>query len=142
GCGAASNTRRFICEPTTPSAKPAPRSGATSTSTIAVGRTRALTARHPIKPTSTRCPSAWQPNPGRGSTYRRGKSVQTTGATSVALRTEQRSLQVPTKLKYVVRHITLIVARDHSLLDLLREVQAECLGADYVPLKKGGASQT
>jgi len=31
----------------------------------------------------TRCPSAWQPNHGRGSTYRRGKSVQTTGATSV-----------------------------------------------------------
>ena len=30
----------------------------------------------------TRCPSAWQPNPGRGSTYRRGKSVQTTGTTS------------------------------------------------------------
>jgi putative transposase len=27
-------------------------------------------------------PSAWQPNPGRGSTYRRGKSVQTTGTTS------------------------------------------------------------
>ena len=26
---------------------------------------------------------AWQPNPGRGSTYRRGKSVQTTGATSL-----------------------------------------------------------
>ncbi len=24
---------------------------------------RALTARHPIKPTSRRCPSAWQPNP-------------------------------------------------------------------------------
>jgi hypothetical protein len=22
-----------------------------------------LTATHPIKPTSTRCPSAWQPNP-------------------------------------------------------------------------------
>jgi hypothetical protein len=30
----------------------------------------------------TRCHSAWQPNPGRRSTYRRGKSVQTTGATS------------------------------------------------------------
>jgi len=30
----------------------------------------------------TRCHSAWQPNPGRGSTYRRGKSVQTTGTTS------------------------------------------------------------
>ena len=44
-------------------------------------RTRALTARHPIKPTR-RCPSAWQPNLGRRSTYRCGKSVQTTGATS------------------------------------------------------------
>jgi hypothetical protein len=39
-------------------------------------------ASHPIKPTSPRRPSAWQPNPGRGSTYRRGKSVQTTGTTS------------------------------------------------------------
>jgi transposase len=43
---------------------------------------RALTASSPIKPTSPRCHSAWQPNPGRGSTYRRGKSVQTTGTTS------------------------------------------------------------
>jgi hypothetical protein len=33
-------------------------------------------------PTSHRCPSAWQPNPGRGSTYRRGKTVQTTGSSS------------------------------------------------------------
>src|SRR3984893_15220209 len=41
--------------------------------------TRALTAARPIKPTSPRCHSAWQPNPGRGSTYRRGKSVQTIG---------------------------------------------------------------
>src|SRR3954447_19935271 len=45
-------------------------------------RIRALTARHPIKPTSPRCQSAWQPNPGRRSTYRCGKSVQTTGPTS------------------------------------------------------------
>ncbi len=44
---------------------------------------RALTAPHPIKPTSTRCLSAWQPNPGRRSTHRRGKAVQTTGATSL-----------------------------------------------------------
>src|SRR5262245_58459973 len=44
---------------------------------------RALTASHPIKPTSPRCPSAWQPNHGRGSTYRCGKSVQTTGTTSI-----------------------------------------------------------
>ena len=45
------------------------------------GPTRALTARHPIKLTSPRCHSAWQPNPGRGSTYRRGKTVQTTETT-------------------------------------------------------------
>jgi hypothetical protein len=44
-----------------------------------------LTAPRPIKPTSPRCHSAWQPNPGRGSTYRRGKSVQTTGTTSVTI---------------------------------------------------------
>ena len=31
----------------------------------------------------TAAASAWQPNPGRGSTYRRGKSVQTTGTTSL-----------------------------------------------------------
>jgi hypothetical protein len=41
-----------------------------------------LTARHQTTPTSPRCQSAWQPNLGRGSTYRRGKSVQTTGTTS------------------------------------------------------------
>ena len=43
---------------------------------------RALTATHPIKPTSTRYPSAWRPNLGRGSTYRCGKSVQRTGTTT------------------------------------------------------------
>ena len=80
--GAASNTRRCICGPTTASAKRAPRSAATSTSTTTADHIRALTASRPIKPTSTRCPSAWQPNHGRDSTYRRGKSVQTTGTTS------------------------------------------------------------
>jgi putative transposase len=68
--------------PTTTSARLAPRSAATWTSTTPDDHTRALTARHPIKPTSRRCPSAWQPNPGRRSTYRRGKSVQTTGTAS------------------------------------------------------------
>src|SRR5438552_4179735 len=38
---------------------------------------------HPIKPTSAHCQSAWQPNPGRRSTYRRGESVQTTGTSSL-----------------------------------------------------------
>jgi putative transposase len=54
--------------------------------TTADGLTPALTAGRPIRPTSLRCRSAWQPNPGRGSTYRRGKSVQTTGTTSVRIR--------------------------------------------------------
>src|SRR5262249_17502690 len=58
------------------------RSAATSTSTTAIDLIRALTDARPIKPTSTRCLSARRPNPGRGSTYRRGNSVQTTAATS------------------------------------------------------------
>src|SRR6266446_4911003 len=85
GCGAASSTRRCICGPTTVRPMPALRSGATWTSTTAGDPIRALTAPHPIKPTSTRCLSAWQPNPGRRSTHRRGKAVQTTGATSYNL---------------------------------------------------------
>ena len=57
------NTRRCICAPTTASAKLVLPSAGILTSTMAAGPTRALTATHPIKPTSTRCPSAWQPNP-------------------------------------------------------------------------------
>ena len=83
GYGAASNTRRCICGPTTASARPALRSAVTLISTTQDVHIRALTARHQIKPTSPRCPSAWQPNPGRGSTYRRGKIVQTTGTSSL-----------------------------------------------------------
>ena len=69
--------------PTKACPTPAPRSVDTSTSTMAGVPTRALTAAPRIKPTSTRCQSAWRPNPGRGSTYRRGKSVQTIGTTSL-----------------------------------------------------------
>src|SRR6516164_6652200 len=47
----------------TPSPRHAHRSGAISSSTIAAGRIRALTAARPITPTSPRCPSAWQPSP-------------------------------------------------------------------------------
>src|SRR5436190_18456567 len=57
--------KRYICGPTTASARPALRSADTWTSTTAGAHTRALTARHQIKPTSTRCHSAWQPNPGK-----------------------------------------------------------------------------
>src|SRR5712671_1524300 len=73
-------------------ARPALRSAATSISTMAGVRIRALTERHPIKPTSPRCHSAWQLNLGRHSTYRRGKSVQTTGTTSNLLRVVAREV--------------------------------------------------
>jgi putative transposase len=45
-------------------------------STMAADRIRALTTPHRIKPTSTSRQSAWRPNPGRRSTYRRGDPVQ------------------------------------------------------------------
>ena len=82
GCGAASNTRRSICTPTKASARRATRSADTWISIMAADRIRALTTPHPIKPTSTSRHSAWRPNPGRRSTYRRGDSVQTTGTSS------------------------------------------------------------
>src|SRR5258705_13762644 len=82
GCGAASNTRRYICGPTKALAKRGTRSAVTSTSIIAAVHIRALTATHRIKPTSTRCQSAWWLNLGRCSTYRRGDSVQTAGTSS------------------------------------------------------------
>jgi hypothetical protein len=46
-------------------------------------RIRALTTAPRIKPTSIFRRSARRPNPGRGSTYRRGIFVQTTGTSSV-----------------------------------------------------------
>ena len=49
-----------------------------STSAIAVAHIRALTTAPRIKPTSIFLRSARRPNPGRGSTYRRGTLVQTT----------------------------------------------------------------
>jgi putative transposase len=56
-------SRRCICGPMTASARRATQSAAISTSTIAGVRIRALTVAHRIRPTSTRCPSAWRPNP-------------------------------------------------------------------------------
>src|SRR6266481_3126925 len=76
-------------------ARPALRSAATSISTMAGVRIRALTERHPIKPTSPRCHSAWQLNLGRHSTYRRGKSVQTTGTTSLRFENADPSFLSP-----------------------------------------------
>src|SRR5215207_6564997 len=98
GCGAASNMRRFILRPTIASERPALRSVATWTSTTAADRIRALTTPHPIKPTSPRCHSAWQLNPGRRSTYRRGDSVQTTGTTSLWKRFQNGTVLDPREL--------------------------------------------
>ncbi len=52
-CGARSNTRRSICEPTARSATPGLRSAGIWRSTTPAGRTPRLTAGHPIRPTST-----------------------------------------------------------------------------------------
>src|SRR5215475_8281219 len=84
-CGEASNTRRCICELTRASVKPAAPLDAISTSTMASVPIRALTALRRTRLTSPSCPSAWQPNPGRGSTYRRGNSVQRIETTAVGL---------------------------------------------------------
>jgi putative transposase len=62
-CGAASNTRRCICGPTKASARHETRSVGISNFTTAEDLIRALTATLRIKPTLTRCHSAWQPNP-------------------------------------------------------------------------------
>src|SRR5215468_10372999 len=75
-CGEASNTRRCICELTRASVKPVAPLDAISTSTMVSVHIRALTALRRTRLTSPSCPSAWQPNPGRGPTYRRGNSVQ------------------------------------------------------------------
>jgi hypothetical protein len=52
---------------------------------MAADHIRALTTPHRIKPTLTSRHSAWRPNPGRRSTYRRGESVQTTGTSSLSI---------------------------------------------------------
>ena len=74
-----------------------------STSTIAAGRMRALTTPRQIKPTSPRCHSAWQPDPGRGSTYRRGKYVQTTGTTSSYNLSDKKSIVTSSCLIALIR---------------------------------------
>src|SRR5262249_6337441 len=83
GYGAASNTRRSICDPTKPSARREARLVGISTFTTDDDLIRALTTAPRIKPTSIFLRSARRPNPGTGSTYRRGIFVQTTGTSSV-----------------------------------------------------------
>jgi hypothetical protein len=103
--------------------------------TISADRIRALTASRPIKPTSTRCPSAWQPNPGRGSTYRRGKAVQTTGTTSEPVfgasrpsRTAQEAGATPIAEPGECSHTTIVSLRVllKADLSLNRDLAAPC----------------
>jgi hypothetical protein len=65
-----------------PACSPTTASRSAWTDTTAGVPIRVLTAARQIKPTSPHGHSAWQLNPGRGSTYRRGNSVQTTGTSS------------------------------------------------------------
>src|SRR6266404_1818748 len=99
-------------------ARPALRSAATSISTMAGVRIRALTERHPIKPTSPRCHSAWQLNLGRHSTYRRGKSVQTTGTTSLYAEFTARwaVCTAPKETHYGMREIVITTTDGHRLV--------------------------
>ena len=73
------NDAEAICEAVTrPSMRFVPIKTKEQQAASMLHRTRQLL----VRPTSPCCPSAWQPNPGRRSTYRRGKSVRTTGTTS------------------------------------------------------------
>jgi hypothetical protein len=69
---------------------------------------RIMTAPQPIKPTSTNCHSAWQPNPGRDSTYRSGKPVQTTGATSILAATHALRSRSHFKPRVERQYLTII----------------------------------
>src|ERR1700726_3882746 len=72
-----------ICEPMKLSPRHEIRSAGISTFTTEDDRIRALTTAPQIKPTSIFLRSARRPNPGRGSTYRCGNFVQTTGTSSM-----------------------------------------------------------
>src|SRR5262245_7094563 len=112
------DTRRYILEPTTASARLACRSAATWTFITAGDRIRALTARHPIKPISASCRSAWQPNLGRRSTYRCGNSVQTTGTTSLYVLADGRAIgrnsRRPAQLLRLLQHFMFAPAQKAS----------------------------
>jgi hypothetical protein len=68
------------------SEKHAPRSAVTSNSITAADPIPVLTGVRPIRSTSISCLFPWQPKPGRCSTYRNGKTVQTNRASSLHCR--------------------------------------------------------
>jgi len=84
-------------------------------------RIRALTERHPIKPTSPRCHSAWQLNLGRHSTYRRGKSVQTTGTTSIRAGRPPGSPLIPRVADLVDAGYVKVVTTDLTMIEIAKK---------------------
>src|SRR3954451_6483340 len=85
GSGDRSSTRRSTLKLTTRSLRPAPRSAGISASTIPTDRIRALTGRRRIEPTSPGCRRSRRLEPGRGFTYRAGKTVRIDRASSRGL---------------------------------------------------------
>src|SRR4051812_29025074 len=73
---------KYAFELTTRSPRPAPRSAGISASTTPTDRIRALTGRRRIEPTSPGCRRSRRLEPGRGFTYRAGKTVRIDRASS------------------------------------------------------------
>ena len=67
--GDPSNMKKYTCGPTTQSPRRGIRSPVTSAFTIHADHIRALTGKHPIRPTSPRFRRSRQLEPGRRSTY-------------------------------------------------------------------------
>src|SRR5712664_614953 len=118
GCGRASNTRRSICEPTKQSARHEARLVGISTFTTGDDRIRVLTTAPRIKPTSIFLRSARRLNPGRGSTYRRGDSVQTTGTSSL----QHRIRNLLTVVQCFVNNTEASTANDYRVALMARIV--------------------
>src|SRR3954465_14095364 len=67
--GDPSNMKKYTCGPTTQSPRRGIRSPGTSTFTTHADHIRALTGKHPIRPTSSRFRRSRRLEPGRRSTY-------------------------------------------------------------------------
>src|SRR4051794_37563868 len=129
-------------ELTTRSPRPAPRSAGISASTIPADRIRASTGRRRIEPTSPGCRRSRRLEPGRGSTYRAGKTVRTDRASSVFFRLHhiissscEGSTQPGQARIVLLRHTHLrqvssnrTLTRDYMVLRLSGPRHAICLG--------------
>src|SRR5690349_5545123 len=134
GSGDRSSTRRSTSELTTRSLRPAPRSAGISASTTPADRTRALTGRRRIEPISPGCRRSRRLEPGRGSTYRAGKTVRTDRASSnpapatnlLLSSLSPVHLQTAVDREALAGHVVRVIGReiDRQLGDLLRLARA------------------